>query len=160
YIMILAAIGPVAMIVAFAGLGVAFSIRTALVAYVNSLIGVTLLALVVDLLAPTFGGHKDYASALRLTAYSFTAVWVAEIALVVPIFGWLVVLIAAIYAFYLFMLGAPHLRKCTADRAIPFTIVVLLCSIVLSYLIQRLLYGMAFGGEPLGAAGMMPLLRY
>ena len=36
-----------------------------------------LLALIVDVLAPTFGGTKDFVASLKLVAYSYTAAWVA-----------------------------------------------------------------------------------
>jgi len=157
YIMILAAIGPIALFVGLASLGFAFALRTALLAYVNSLVAVAVLALLVDVLAPSFGGKKDYLASLQLTAYSFTAVWVAEIALVVPLLGSIVALLAGIYGFYLFMLGAPVLKKSSADRAIPFTSVVLLCAIVLAYLIEHVLFGMTFSGGPMTAAGLLPL---
>lgn len=154
WIMILAAIGPLLMLVGAVAFGFVFGVRIAIVAYLNALIGVGVLAAIADLLAPTFGGSRDYVASLKLTAYSFTAVWIAEIALIVPVLGWLVLLAGAGYACYLFLLGAPVLRKCAADRAVPYTLVVLLCAIVLSYLVQQILYGVAFSGTPLGPGGM------
>jgi hypothetical protein len=159
YIMILAVIGPLAMLVAFAPLGVPFALRTALVNYIGSLVVVAVLALIADLLAPSFGGKRDYVASLKLIAYSFTAVWCAQIALIVPLLGGLVVLIGTIYAFYLFMLGAPVLGKCASARAVPFTIFVLLCSIVLFLLIRALVMAPVLGGAPLGAGGVFPI-RY
>jgi len=103
-------------------------------------------------LATNFGGSKDFVAALKLTAYSFTAAWVAQIALLVPVLGWLVVLAAAIYSFYLFFLGAPILKKCTGDKAAVFTIVVLLCAIVLTYLMRLVVMNLGFGGAT--GAGM------
>lgn len=160
WVMILAAIGPLAILVFSAiwsaGLGFGFGLRAALAAYVNALVGVALLALVVDLLAPSFGGSKDYVRSLKLVAYSLTAVWVAEITLIVPYLGWLIVLVAAIYAFYLFFIGAPVLGRCTADRAAPYTIVVVLCAIVVSYLIQWIIFGIVgFGRIAPGTMGMV-----
>jgi Yip1 domain len=153
YIMLLAAIGPIVMLLTFGGFLAEFGLRVAIAAYVNSLVAVAVLALIVDLLAPSFGGGKDYIGALKLTAYSFTSVWVGEIALLIPWLGWLVVLAAAIYGFYLFFLGAPILNKCSADRAALFTIVVLLCAIVLMYLVRLIIYSIGFG-PGMGTPGM------
>ena len=73
WIMILAAIGPIALLLAL------HSIQFAVAQYVLSLINTFLLALIVDALAPTFGGKKDFISSLKLTAYSYTAAWLAGV---------------------------------------------------------------------------------
>ena len=56
-------------------------------------------ALVVDLLAPTFGGQRNFPNALRLTVYSYTPVWLAGIFLLVPGASFLAIL--GLYGFYL-----------------------------------------------------------
>jgi hypothetical protein len=162
WIMILAAIGPVVILLssllfaASLGFTSAFAVRAAVAAYVNSLVVVALLALIADTLAPSFGGSKDYIRSLKLIAYSFTAVWVAQIALIVPVLGWLVVLAALIYGFYLFFIGAPMLGRCSADRVVPYTIVVVLCAVVVGIIVQRLLFAvLGFGVGVPGAMGMV-----
>jgi hypothetical protein len=161
WVMILAAIGPVMIILASAlfggGFGFGFGVRAAIAAYVNSLVAVALLALVVDVLAPSFGGTKDYLRSLKLVAYSFTAVWVAQVALIVPVLGWLVVLAGLLYGFYLFFLGAPLLGRSSVEKAVPFTIVVILCAIVLGIIIQRVIFAVIGFGP--AAPGGMSLLR-
>jgi hypothetical protein len=152
YIMILAAIGPAVLLLTYGGLG-SFGIRVAIAAYVNSLIGVAVLALIVDVLSTNFGGTRDFTAALKLIAFSFTATWVAQVALFLPWLGWLVVLAGAIYGFYLFFLGAPVLKKCTPDKAGVFTIVVLLCAIVLMYLVRLIILNLGFGAG-MGMSGM------
>jgi len=158
WVMILAAIGPLTLVLlsmTFGGLG--FGLRAAVAAYVNSLIAVALLAAVVDVLAPSFGGSKDFMRSLKLVAYSFTPVWVAQVALIVPALGWVLILVAMLYGFYLFFLGAPLLGRCSVDRAIPFTIVAILCAVVLGVIVQRILFAvMGFG--PMGS-DPMSLLR-
>ena len=152
YIMILAAIGPVAMLLDFSSLG--FGLGPAVFTYVQSLIGVAILALIVDALAPSFGGTKDLAAAMKLVAYSFTAVWVAQVALLVPMMlGMLVVLVGLIYGFYLFFLGAPVLKKSAPDKAVPYTIAVVISTIVLMYLLGMMARSLGFGLGP-GAMAM------
>jgi hypothetical protein len=158
YVMILAAIGPIVILlgsVLFADvLGTGFALRAAVAAYVNSLVAVALLALIADALAPSFGGSRDYLRSLKLVAYSFTAGWVAQITLIVPVLGWLVVLLAVLYGFYLFFLGAPLLGRCSSDKAVPYTVVVVLCAIVLAIIIQRLIFAVVglgtMGPGPMG----------
>lgn len=162
WIMLLAAIGPVMILLSTAlftsglGFGFAFGLRAAIAAYINALIGVAVLAMIVDVLAPSFGGTKDYVRSLKLVAYSFTPVWVAQIALIVPVLGWLIVLAGAIYGFYLFFLGAPLLGRCSVEKAVPYTIVVVLCAIVLSIIIQRILFALiGIGAVMPGSVGML-----
>ena len=135
WIMILAALGPIALLVSMN------SIQLAIAQYVLSLIMTFVLALIVDALAPSFGGAKDFITSLKLTAYSYTAAWLAGIFAVLGLLGGLLGLIATIYAFYTFFLGAPVLKKSSSEKALPFTLVVVLCVIVL-----RVLEGFVFSG--------------
>ena len=144
YAMLLAAIGPLATLVGFAELGVAYALRIAIGAYVISLVVTFLLAMIVDLLAPSFGGQKDFVAALKLTAYSYTVAWLAGIFHLIGAFGGLLVLIASIYAWYTFYLGAPVLRKSSVDKAIPFTLIIVLCGIALGVMTSFALSGAGF----------------
>ena len=162
WIMLLAAIGPLMILLSTTlftsalGFGFGFGVRAAIAAYINALIGVAVLAMIVDVLAPSFGGAKDYVRSLKLVAYSFTSVWVAQIALIVPVLGWLIVLAGAIYGFYLFFLGAPLLGRCSVEKAVPYTIVVVLCAIVLSIIIQRILFALIGLGTAMpGSVGLL-----
>ena len=125
WIMILAAIGPIAILLSWK------SVPFAIGNYVTSLIITFIIALIVDNLAPSFGGTKDFVASLKLTAYSYTAAWLAGIFHLLGHLGGVAILIASIYAWYTFFLGAPILRRCTADKAIQFTIVIVLCGVVL-----------------------------
>jgi hypothetical protein len=159
YIMILAAIGPIVTMLGLGAFGAGFGIRVAILAYVNSLVAVAVLALIVDFLATTFGGTKDFVAALKLTAYSFTAAWVAQVALLIPVLGRIVVLVAGIYGFYIFFLGAPVLKKCAADKAVTFTIVVLLCAVVLMYLLILIVFNLGGASAGMGDGMSVGMLR-
>src|SRR6476661_4827457 len=128
WIMILAAIGPIALLLAM------HSIQFAIAQYV--------LALIVDWLAPTFGGSKDFIASLKLIAYSYTAAWLSGVFLLLGMLGYLLTLIATIYSFYTFVLGAPLLGKSAPAKAVPFTLVVVLCAIVLAFLTSFVFSGM------------------
>jgi hypothetical protein len=155
YIVILAAIGPLAMLISLGIIGLGFGLGAALFAYIHSLIAVAIVALIADVLAPTFGGTRDYVAAVKLVAYSFTAAWVAQIALLVPVIGFLVVFVGLIYSFYLFYLGVPVLKKSTADKVVPYTILVVISAIVLMYLPGLIARMLGFGfGMGLGPTGM------
>jgi hypothetical protein len=149
WIMILAAIGPLALLVA------THSLQWALAQYVLSLIVTFVLALIVDSLAPSFGGTKDFIASLKLTAYSYTAAWLAGIFNLLGMLGGLLGLIATIYAFYTFFLGAPLLKKASPEKAVPFTLIVVLCGIVLGILAGYVFSGMTMTPHLGGAFGMM-----
>jgi hypothetical protein len=131
WVMILAAIGPLAMIIGHSGLGLGFSLRFAIAHYVILLVVTAILALIVDALAPKFGGTKDFVESLKLVAFSYTAAYVAGIFNLLGGFGGVLILVAAVYAWYTFFLGAPVLRKCSADKALVFTIIVVVIGFVL-----------------------------
>ena len=118
------------------------SIQFAIAQYVLALISTFVLALIVDWLAPTFGGSKDFIASLKLIAYSYTAAWLAGVFLLLGMLGYLLTLLATIYSFYAFVLGAPVLGKSSPEKAVPFTLVVVLCAIVLAFLTSFVFSGM------------------
>ena len=149
YIMILAAIGPVALALRLGLFGMGLGV--ALVSYVIALLMAFVLAWIVDALAPSFGGEKNLERSLQLVAYSFTAAWVAGVFHLIPVVGSLLSLAGSLYSLYLFYLGAPVMRKCAPDKAAGFTVVVVLCAIVAGALLSYLLFSL--GG--FGQMGMM-----
>jgi Yip1 domain len=151
YIMILAAIGPIAILLRSFAIG--FAVVPALIGYLVSLAITFLLALIVDALAPTFGGEKNFIQSLKLTAYSYTAAWIAGIFQLLGFLGGIIGLIASIYAFYTFYLGVPIMKKCPPEKAAAYTIVVVICGIVLGVVLAGALMSMVVGGG-MGLAGM------
>ncbi len=145
WIMILGLIGPIALVVMMGMFSGAFAVTAAIASYVNTLVGIALVALIADVIAPTFGGTRDYVAALKLVAYAATPAWIAQIGLIIPVLGLLIVLAGVIYAVYLVFLGAPVLRKSSADKAVVYTIVLLLCTIVVGVIISRILMSMGMG---------------
>ena len=154
YVMILAAIGPAAILLRGLVGGFLGAVAVAIASYIIALAITFVLALIVDALAPSFGGTKDFVGSLKLTAYTYTAVWVAGIFQLLPFIGGIVGLLAAIYAFYTFYLGAPVLAKCAPDKAVGFTIVVVICGLVLGFLLMGLLFSAMFGAGVAGMGGL------
>ena len=84
YAMILAAIGPVCsllggqlMPIMGMKLSIVGAIVVALVSYGMSLLGVFLVGLIINALAPNFGGTANKVQAMKLAVYSWTAAWLA-----------------------------------------------------------------------------------
>jgi hypothetical protein len=155
YIMPLAAIGPIANVIGYSVFGlrvpiggtvyrvpIGSAITSAVVTYVLTLVGVYVLSLIIDALAPTFGGTKSPIQALKVAAYSSTAAWIAGIFAIMP--GLRMLGILGLYSVYLLYLGLPVLMKATKDRAVAYTVLVVVVEIVLFFMVG--LVGAQFSG--------------
>ena len=136
YIAPLAAIGPIAQIIGFSVFGfmgyrvpIGRALAYAIATYVLTLVGTYALAMIIDALAPTFAGRPDRIQALKVAAYSSTAAWVAGIFALIPALSILGIL--GLYSLYLLYLGLPKLMKSPTDRAVAYTLVVIIAAIVL-----------------------------
>lgn len=154
YILILAAIGPLAMVVRSLVFGLGIALPLAIGMYLLTLVAVSILALIVDTLAPTFGGERNFVGSLKLVAYAYTAAWVAGIFRLIPVAGGIIALIALIYSIYTFYLGVPPVKKAPADKAVGYTIVVLICNILLFWVLGLVLLPMVLGGGMIGMGAM------
>jgi hypothetical protein len=104
-------------------------IEGAVVRYVLSLVAVYVLALIIDALAPTFGGSRSRIQALKVAAYASTASWLAGIFVLIPALSILGLL--GLYSLYLLYLGLPAVMKAPQEKAAGYTVVVVICAIVL-----------------------------
>jgi hypothetical protein len=147
YFMILAAIPPICQFVktsivgyAWHGfrvyrLGIGAGLTAAIVQYVTSLAAVYVLAVIVEAIAPNFAGESNRIQALKVTGYSYTALWIAGVALLLPGLSGLIALVGALYSIYLLYLGLPSTMKVLPERAIGYTAVVVISGLVLGWII-------------------------
>ncbi len=154
YIVILAAIGPIATfigqwLVGFPVLGVYFhqsfgrALGHAIVWYVLTLVGVYVLAWVINGLAPTFDGKKDMNQALKVAAYSYTPAWLIAIVMIWPPISWLQFL--GLYGLFLLYLGLPVLMRAPKEKALGYTVLTIVAMIVI-WIVIMLLAGLVLGG--------------
>jgi len=141
YIVILAAIGPVASIIGMSMVGIHLpfvgsfrvpittSIASGIVHYILTLVGVYVLALIIDALAPTFSGEKNMNQAFKVATYSFTPGWVVAIVALIPSLSPLGIL--GLYGLYLLYLGLPVLMKSPKEKSVGYTIAVIIAAIVI-----------------------------
>lgn len=159
YILVLAAIPVVAGFIKMSVLGTGIpltgvtfrvgilaGLSTAVLQYALSLGAVYVLALIVNALAPTFGGQKDPMQALKAVAYAYTASWVSGVALILPWVGWLLGLAGGVYSIYLLYLGLPVTMRSAPDKAVAYTVVTILCAFVLGIVIAMIAAGLS--GRP------------
>jgi len=143
YVAIVAAIPVVcgfigASIIGVAGFrtGIFIGLISAIVHYVLALIGVYVIAFIIDALAPTFGGRKDFNSAFKVAAYSPTAAWVAGVFALLPILSVLTIL--GLYSLYLLYIGLPILMRTPPERSIGYILAVIVCAVIVWILIFTL----------------------
>lgn len=152
YVVLLAAIGPIAQFIGgqvfgYGAFGVTFrpSIGSALVSailsYGMALATIFILALIIDALAPNFGGQKNQVQALKVAAYSATAGWLAGIFALIPALA--ILGLVGLYGLYLLYLGLPVLMKVPEDKAAGYTIVVVIAAIVLFLVIGVIVASLA-----------------
>ena len=161
YAMILAAIPAIATFIGMSIIGLGFfrvpigsGLTMAVAMYTMALVGVFVIALIIDALAPTFGSAKDQMQALKTAVYSMTAYWVASIFTIIPGLGGLVALLGGLYGLYLLYLGLPFTMKTPADKAVAYTAVTVVCSIVVMFVLNLVIFSVVgMGTVASGALG-------
>jgi hypothetical protein len=145
WLVIMAAIPAVCGFIGMSLIGVGafgYSYRTPIVGglvaavfgYVLSLVMAYVMALVVDALAPSFGGTKNPVGAMKVMAYGATAVYVAGLLKLLPALS-LLGIIAAFYSVYLIHLGLQAVMKSPQDKAVGYTAVVVIIFIIAAIIV-------------------------
>jgi hypothetical protein len=141
YIVPLAAIGPVASIIGMSIVGVsvplmgsfrisiASAFSSAVVHYILTLVGVYVLALIIDGLAPTFAGEKNINQAFKVATYASTPGWIVGIVALIPSLSPLGIL--GLYGLYLLYLGLPILMKSPKEKSVGYTIAVIIAALII-----------------------------
>jgi hypothetical protein len=146
YILIVSALGPIALFLKSSLIGTSTFVGTfrmdvgtgltmAVMTYAFGLIGIFLWSLVINVLAPTFGGQKDSVQSLKTAAYAATGAWVGGLGNLIPWIGWLIGLAGAAYSVYLLYLGLPQTMKAPSEKAAGYTAVTIIVAIILSWIL-------------------------
>jgi hypothetical protein len=164
YILWLAAIPPVFTFlkfsligasVPFAGtfrIGIGAGLSQMVLTYALSLATFYVVALIIDALAPSFGATRDRVQALKTITYAYTASCVAGVAVILPFIALLIAIAAGIYGIYLLYLGLPHTMKAPPDRAGGYTAVIVIITIVLTFVVYGAIGAMTGAGMLMGGA--------
>lgn len=111
--------------------------------YVATCATVLVLGLVIDLLAPIFGGRRDFDSAFKLAVYSYTPVWLAGVFLLAP--GLRFLGLTSLYGVYLLWIGLPQLMKSPQPKVLGYTAVIVACALVATLVVataQHAMFGL------------------
>jgi Yip1 domain len=130
--------------------GMSTALTIAAVSFALSLAVLYVIALIIDALAPSFGGQKSQIQALKVVAYSSTAAWVAGVFTLVPGIGGLVGLVGLVYSLYLLYMGLPILMKAPQDKAMGYTVVVIVAWIVMYVVVGMIVLSVVGTGVMLG----------
>ncbi|MGV8095365.1 MAG: Yip1 family protein [Mangrovibacterium sp.] len=120
------------------GGGVSWGIRFAVQHFISVIGGAYLTAWVFDLLAPNFGGTKNFDRAFQLAAYCYTPVCVGGIFYLHHSLSVLAGL-AGLYGLYLLYLGIKPMMKAPDDKLTTYFIIALLAMIVISLVLGSIL---------------------
>lgn len=115
---------------------------------VGAFVGLLIVGVVINALAPTFGGVRDLRQAVKTAAYAFTPAWLGALFGLLPAFSTLLQLAADCYAVYVLYLGLPVVMQGKQEKAAGYTATVVVCTIVLGFVIGAVMagVGIATGG--------------
>jgi hypothetical protein len=106
------------------------------VEYALTLAAVYVLALIIDSTAPLFGAKRDPMQALKLSAYSQTATWVASAGKLLPhALSLMLIFFATVYGVYLLYVGLPHTMKSSERRSAGYAAVIVIAAIFLNLIV-------------------------
>ena len=126
--------------------------------YVLALVEVYILAAIIDVLAPSFGGARSRLQAFKLVAYSGTALWASGLFLIYPPVGELLSLLGGLYSLYVLYTGLPRMMSAAPQRRLTYFAVVLVVILVLSAALGTVTTRIRDMGGPLRMASAVQAL--
>lgn len=126
---------------------------TAGMTVIFGMLGVFLIGVIINVLAPTFGGLRDLRQALKCSAYSLTPAYFGAVLALSPILPSLLQLAAGCYGIYVLCLGLPTMMRSPKERSVGYTATVVLCTIVLGVVFTVASMALGFVGHATGLIG-------
>jgi len=119
-------------------------IQVGLIQLLSAIIGVYLLAWVIDLLAPSFDSEKNFGRSLQLAVYANTPQWVAGILLLVSTKMSILIMLIGLYAIYLLAVGMPVIKSTPTQKVVGFVALTIIAMLVIGFLLA-LIFGAVLG---------------
>jgi len=154
YVLLLAAIPAVAAFIGYGIIGysvmgyhvasISLGIKQAIVQYIAMVGGVYITALVINLLAESFGSKKDFDKAFSLVAYAYTPAFIGGI---FYIYHSIVILasLASIYSLVLLYMGLAPMMQTPNEKRTSYFVVSLLVMVAASFLLAFILAAIFIG---------------
>lgn len=133
-----------------------YACAEAVVLFLLEVASLFVVAFIADAFMPAFGGVKNSEATFKWIAYASTARWLAGIFAVIPVFGWMIVLMASLYSLYALALGTVPMLGVSPAKATGFTTVVVVGYIVVLLAVQVCLHffmTLIFPGVVIGFPG-------
>lgn len=131
---------------------IASGIQTGLIQFLSAIVGVYLLAWVIDMLAPTFDSQKNFGRSLQLAVYSSTPQWVAGILLLIGTGFSVLIMLIGLYAIYLLAVGMPIIKSTPKEKVVGYVVLTIVAMIVIG-LLMALVFGAIMGIFFVSSAG-------
>lgn len=147
--LLIAAAIATAIALLMVGYGIGGVLQYFVVQVVLGLIGVYVVAFVINMLAPTFGATADMGQAFKLAAYSPTSSWVGSLFVIVPVLGAIVAVVGALYSLYIFYVGLPKLMRPPQDKVVVYVLAIIGVMIVIYLVIGAITANMLPAMTPL-----------
>lgn len=145
YALVLALIPALAAFIKYGIIGFSFmgytsrsissGIQTGLVQLLSALVGVYLLAWVIDLLGPSFESQKNFGRSLQLSVYASTPQWVAGILLLFSTTMSMLIMLISLYAIYLLAVGMPILKGTPKDKVVGYVALTIIAMILIGIVV-------------------------
>jgi hypothetical protein len=135
---------------------VASGLEYALLSFGYGLVGLFLVGLIINALAPTFAGSSDRRQALKVAAYCFTPAWLSSVLALSPVLPTLLQWTALFYGIYVLYLGLPVLMRSPRQRAFGYTVTVVLCTLLLGVVFMGISVVVGHFGWGPGRLGSSP----
>lgn len=155
YALKLAAIPAIAGLIGFTLFGHTFydlsfgaNLKWAISMYVMSIIGVFVLAYIIDVLAPTFGSKKHLPTSMKVVIFAYTAAWVGGIFSLIPALS-ILGKIASIYSLVLLYKGLQIVKEVPQNKMVGYFVAVIAASIVIYMITGAIITKFAFGSSPM-----------
>lgn len=127
------------------------NLKWAIGTYVMSLIGVYILAYIIDVLSPTFGSKKHLPTSMKVVVFAYTAAWVGGIFSLIPALS-ILGAIAGIYSLVLLYKGLQIVKEVPQNKMVGYIVAVIIASLIVYGVTGAIITKIAFGGRP-----MMPM---
>ncbi|WP_431283681.1 Yip1 family protein [Humitalea sp. 24SJ18S-53] len=124
------------------GFGIGRLFVVMVLGYVLGLVGIFVIAKIIEMLQPSFGATADPRGAMKLAVYTPTAVWLAGIFSLIPPLSFLGIL--GLYSIYILYVGVPIVGGVPQERAVPFILVLALIGIVINILLGIVIGALVF----------------
>ncbi len=121
------------------------ALESTVASFVFGLIGLFVLGIIIHLLAPLFAAQRDLTRAMKVAIYCVTPACVGAVCSLLPVLGGLLGFALLLYGLYVLCLGVVPVMGTPKERAVGYTVTIVLATLLLSLLVGAVI-GMTGNG--------------